>query len=111
MNIASPDDAPGVDPALRPREARVGLALLCEVRQGTRPWWTVRLDDLSQQGFRLARFPHVSHELPIKIRIPGMQLLAAEIRWHSDSALGCAFTEPLHVAVFEHVVKAARGGF
>lgn len=98
-------------PELPTREFRAELTLLCEVRQGTRPWRTVRLDDLSQQGFRIAWFPHVSTELPIKIRIPGMQLLSADIRWKTNAALGCAFTEPLHVAVFEHLVKAARGGF
>ena len=47
-------------------------------------------------------------ELPLRIRIPGMQMLTAEIRWVRNGAVGCAFAEPLHVAVFEHVVRNSR---
>lgn len=92
----------------RERGVRAPLTLLCEVRQGTRPWRVVRLDDLSPEGFRVAWFPNVTTELPLRIRIPGMQLLSAEIRWHTNAAIGCAFAEPLHVAVFDHLVKKAN---
>lgn len=92
----------------RERHLRAALTLLCEVRQGTRPWRMARLEDLSPQGFRIAWFPNVSTELPIRIRIPGMQLLSADIRWQSNAAIGCAFSEPLHIAVFEHLVRKAN---
>lgn len=48
---------------------------------------------------------------PPRIRIPGMQLLSAEIRWQTAAAIGCAFSEPLHIAVFEHLVKKANPTF
>jgi len=47
-------------------------------------------------------------ELPLRVRIPGMQLLSADIRWMRDGAIGCAFAEPLHIAVFEHIVRRAN---
>ena len=87
--------------------ARAGITLICEVRQGSRPWTRARLEDLSPGGFRIARLPGARAELPLRIRIPGMQLLSADIRWMRDGAVGCEFAEPLHVAVFEHIVRSA----
>jgi hypothetical protein len=91
-----------------PRDLRAGVSLVCEVRQGARPWARVRLEDLSPGGFRIARLPGARIELPLRIRIPGIQMLSAEIRWLRDGVVGCAFAEPLHVAVFEHVVRNAE---
>jgi hypothetical protein len=88
---------------------RADVTLLCDVRQGTRPWVRARLDDLSQSGFRIAWFPGCSADLVIRIRIPGMQLLSANVRWQEGKAIGCSFTEPLHIAVFDHLVRQAHG--
>lgn len=92
------------------RTPRVGVVIMCEVRQGTRPWRTARLDDLSAGGFRIAWMPDARSELPLRIRIPGMQLLSARICWSRDGAIGCEFAEPLHIAVFEHIALAAKRG-
>jgi hypothetical protein len=89
------------------RKERVGVVLLCEVRQGTRPWKMARLEDLSPDGFRIAWLPDARSELPLRIRIPRMELLTAHIRWIREGAVGCEFASPLHVAVFEHIVAAA----
>lgn len=90
------------------RSTRIGLLLLCDVRQGTRPWRKVRIENLSPDGFRIAWFPDARSELPLRIRIPGMQLLSARIVWQSGKAVGCEFAAPLHVAVFEHIVRSRR---
>jgi hypothetical protein len=89
------------------RSTRIGVSILCEVRQGTRPWKAATLEDLSPGGFRIARLPDARVEVPLRIRIPGLQLLSARICWVRDGAVGCEFAEPLHVAVFEHIVRAA----
>lgn len=87
---------------------REGVVLLCEVRQGTRPWKLARLEDISQAGFRIAWLPECRPDLPLRIRIPGLQLLSANIRWQQGKAVGCAFAEPLHIAVFENIVRQTR---
>ena len=92
------------------RRQRVGLALRCEVRQGNRPWKTALLDDLSPGGFRIASMPDARAEVPLRIRIPGIQLLSARICWTRDAAIGCEFAEPLHLVVFEHIVRSAQSG-
>ena len=85
--------------------ARASVALQCEVPQGTHPWKRVRLDDISPSGFRIAWLPGALRDVPLRIRIPGLQMLTAHIRWQQGKAVGCEFAEPLHVAVFEHIVR------
>lgn len=90
------------------RSRRAPLSVLCEVRQGTRPWQLVRLEDLSQAGFRLRGLNHVSMGKALNIRIPGMQLLTAQLRWQEGATIGCEFNTPLHIAVFDHLVAQAN---
>lgn len=90
------------------REGRALVTLVCELRQGTRPWKQARLEDLSPSGFRISRFPDCSPQLPLRIRIPGLELLSATVRWQKADAVGCEFVSPLHLAVFEHIVSRAR---
>lgn len=94
---------------LRGTAARAQVALMCEVRQGTRPWKLARLIDLSETGFRVAWLPEYDATKPLRIRIPGIEVLTAEIRWQEGRQVGCAFASPLHVAVFEHIARLSQG--
>ena len=90
------------------RSSRAEVTLFCEVRQATtRPWAMVRLEDISEQGFRIAWLPNGSPDKPLWIRIPGLQVLRANICWHEGRAVGCKFDAPLHIAVFENIVRLA----
>lgn len=89
---------------------RAVLVIACEVRQGTRAWQVVHLEDLSPTGFRITGLSQPSLNKPLSIRIPGLQLLTAQIRWHRGNVVGCEFAHPLHVAVFEHIVRKANEG-
>lgn len=88
--------------------ARASVSLICEVRQGARQWQRVRLEDLSPCGFRITGLSNPTTAAPLSIRIPGMQLLSAQIRWEAGNLVGCEFVQPLHVAVFDHLVRQAR---
>ena len=94
---------------LRGVAPRAQLSILCEVRQGMRPWKMARLSDLSETGFKLAWLPDYNPGQPLKIRIPGIEPLNAKICWHEGKQIGCAFASPLHIAVFEHLVRLAGG--
>lgn len=89
---------------------RAELLIACEVRQGTRPWQVVHLEDLSPSGFRIVGLTQPSMVKPLSIRIPGIQLLSAKIRWHRGNEVGCEFASPLYIAVFEHLVRNAASG-
>lgn len=86
---------------------RAAVSLTCEIRQGTRPWKMTRLENISPAGFRIAWLPGCHKDLPLKIRIPGMQVLTAHIRWKREASVGCEFNERLHYAVFEHIARQA----
>ena len=92
----------------RESASREHIELICEIRQGVGAWKRVRLSDLSPSGFRIAWLPDVRTSEPLRIRIPGMQLLVAHIRWRHGNQLGCEFASPLHVAVFDHLIDIAR---
>lgn len=98
------------DQCTRDTGPRAEVMLMCEARQGMRPWAVVRLDDISRSGFRIAWLPGCDPELPLRIRIPGLRVLKAHVRWQQGNAFGCEFDQPLHVAVFEHIVKQAQAG-
>ncbi|NCU11709.1 MAG: PilZ domain-containing protein [Sphingomonadaceae bacterium] len=88
---------------------RAALRLRCEVRQGTRAWQQVVLEDLSPTGFRILRLVSPDPAKVLWIRIPGIQSLTANLCWTRGVATGCEFTAPLHIAVFEHLVRQAGG--
>lgn len=92
----------------RANPVRANVSITCEVRQGTRPWRMTRLEDISPEGFRIAWLPGCHKDTPLRIRIPGLQVLSADIRWKQGDALGCQFTAPLYIAVFEHIVRCSE---
>lgn len=84
---------------------RTAIERTCEIRIGQRNWHMARLLDLTPEGFRLAitGMPRVGTSL--KIRMPGMAMLEAEICWARDFEVGCRFASPLSPYVFEHLVR------
>ena len=104
MGISMFGDEGGLE---KGRADRATISLDCEVRQGARPWRTVCLEDISPTGFRISWFPNCRPEIPLRIRIPGLELLTANVRWRQDFLVGCEFAAPLHVAVFDYLVKRA----
>jgi PilZ domain len=99
---------PIVPPMARDFDTRASVTLLCEVRQGSQPWKLVHLEDISQTGFRIAVLPEAALGLPLRIKIPGLHILSADIRWQKGKSVGCEFAAPLHVAVFEHILQQVQ---
>lgn len=103
--------SPGRKDHRRQDANRVPASIACEARQGSRPWAPVRLTDISATGFRIESFAQCRSELPLRIRIPGLQMLTAKVCWMNGATIGCAFDRPLHVAVLEHIVRQARSPY
>jgi len=89
---------------------RASVSLVCEVRQGTRPWKHNRLEDISPEGFRMGWIPGCHMDTPLRIRIPGLEVLTAEIRWKDGDYVGCRFATPLYMPVFDHIVRQSQLG-
>jgi len=90
-----------------PRPARAPVVLVCELRQGQRAWRTVRLDNLSESGFCTNWQPSFDVNREVWIRIPGLELLRANIRWRRERVMGCEFEARLYAPVFDHIVRQA----
>ena len=93
--------------ATRREGKRAALALYGEARQGMAPWSRVRIDELSPSGFRLTGITSADPSQPLRIRIPGLQVLTGRVCWHKGKVVGCEFATPLHEAVFTHICTAA----
>ena len=71
---------------------RAEVASEIMVRQTNTQLFQTVLSDLSVTGFKM----------------PGLQTLAAHIRWVHYQDYGCEFTSPLHPAVLDHIVSVLR---
>lgn len=87
------------------RATRAEVCLTCEVRQGTRPWGKVRLQDISHTGFRIEWRPGLFENQQLYIRIPGLELLVANLRWKHEGWIGCEFLTQLYAPTFDHIVR------
>jgi len=100
------------EPAKPPRSLRIHerIALDAEVtlRRSGRLNFRVRIYDISPEGCR-AEFverPEL-HEL-VWIKFEGMHSLEATICWIAGSKTGMRFAQPIHRAVFEHLLARIR---
>jgi len=89
-------------------ENRETITLRAELRQGSHLRVPTRLLDLSPTGFRIRHTARLQLERSLFIKVGGLGSLEAFIRWHRDGEYGCEFAQPLHVAVFEHLVRLSR---
>jgi hypothetical protein len=92
-------------PGQQRQSDRADLDALCEIRVGMRNWHQARLCDLTPEGFRLSLTDMPAVGTALKIRLPGMTLLDAEVCWAQDFEAGCRFAVPLSPYVFEHLVR------
>jgi PilZ domain len=78
------------------------------VRQSTAQLFRATMSDISVSGFRLNSFTSLDAEKPVLVKLPGLQTLAAHIRWMNYQDYGCEFMDPLHPAVLEHLVSSLQ---
>ena len=60
--------------------------------------------DLSPEGFRAETSFTLWPGTIVWLTLPGLAPLEAVIAWRDRFKYGCAFSKPLHPAVFEHIV-------
>ncbi len=87
------------------RANRAEVSLTCEIRQGTRPWLKLKLQDISESGFCMDWRPGLTEHLSLYIRIPGLELLVANLRWKREGMIGCEFSHRLYPPVYDHIVR------
>lgn len=98
------------DPADQQRRIlRTEFDRQCEIRIGHRQWHMARLRDLTPEGFRLSLTDMPKVGTMLRIRLPGISILEAEVCWARDFEVGGKFAQPLSPYVFEHFVRQSGG--
>ncbi len=87
---------------------RKAVKLDARVRDRGAMRFAIRVIDLSTTGFRGETAFTVRPGTFVWITLPGMQGLEAEIAWQRGDQIGGAFRQPLHPAVFEHIVELGK---
>jgi len=94
-----------------PHETRAAARSAVSIRAQVRIMGTDKLDidvtDLSRTGFQIETIYRIQPGATIWLKIPGMSGLEATVKWSRRHFYGCAFVNPLHEAVFDHVVALA----
>lgn len=62
------------------------------------------LSDLSTTGFKMSSISGVDASRPVFIRMPGLPILSANVRWEGFSDYGCQFNTPLAPHVMQHLL-------
>jgi len=88
---------------------REPVKLRATLREGGAVRFEITVIDLSSTGFRGETFHHLRPGALVWITLPGLSGLEAEIAWQRGEYFGCRFRQPLHPAVFEHIVALGHG--
>ena len=93
-------------------ESRRSLRKAVRMRAHLRDRGTTRFEidvvDLSVTGFRAQTSFTLWPGTTVWLTLPGLAGLEAVVAWRDKYRYGCAFTKPLHTAVFEHIVALSN---
>jgi hypothetical protein len=89
-------------------ESRRALRKAVKMRAQLRDRGTTRFEieviDLSTTGFRAQTGFTLWPGTTVWLTLPGLAALESVVAWRDKTRYGCAFTKPLHPAVFDHIV-------
>lgn len=86
------------------RFARGAVDITIDVREYAGGRHKAHMVDLSLSGCRVFSVTYLSENKTIFITLPGFAPLEAEVVWKIRDEYGCAFTQGLHPAVYDHIV-------
>lgn len=84
---------------------RRAVKLRARLRDRSAARFEIAVIDLSLTGFRAETVNRLRPGTLVWITLPGFAGLEAEVAWQTNEHVGCAFLQPLHPAVFEHIVE------
>ncbi|MEH3035308.1 MAG: pilus assembly protein PilZ [Sphingomonas adhaesiva] len=93
-------------------ESRHALRRAVTMRAHLRDRGTTRFEidviDLSVTGFRAQTSFTLWPGTTVWLTLPGLAALEAVVAWRDKTRYGCAFSKPLHPAVFDHIVALSN---
>jgi hypothetical protein len=107
--LAPPRPSPALPAESAPPDApSVQLNLSARVREGLRRW-TIDVDSLDSRSVSFESYAPLRLGTLLWVVLPGLEGWPARIVANEGYRFTCEFTQPLHPAVLERILNAARG--
>jgi len=92
-----------------PRRAlRKNVRITATLRRQGESKFNCNVADLSESGFRVESHYLIPMGAQVWLTLPGLAAIPAFVAWSSGHSLGCRFESPLHPAVLDRVIEAAK---
>lgn len=88
------------------KHERGDVRIAAEIRESGAGKQKISVIDLSRSGFRMHCLFYIPHDRTVYLTLPGFASLEAHIAWQDGDYYGCEFHQPLHEAIFEHLLRA-----
>lgn len=92
----------------RRRAERIATDLEADVRRGGPARIPGHVVDMSTIGFRIRTGEKLPHGGTVWLRLDPLAPLMAKVMWSQSYVAGCAFSQPLHPAVLDHVASRSE---
>ena len=92
------------------RAARKPVSIHATLRRQGESKFNANVADLSESGFRVESHYLMPNGAQVWLTLPGLAAIPATVAWSSGNSLGCRFDTPLHPAVLDRVIAAAKAG-
>ncbi|HZF42125.1 MAG TPA: PilZ domain-containing protein [Sphingomonadaceae bacterium] len=102
------DVAPPPPPPTPRRATRKPVSIQATLRRQGETKFNANVADLSESGFRVESHYLIPMGAQVWLTLPGLAAIPATVAWSSGNSLGCRFDAPLHPAVLDRVIAAAR---
>lgn len=100
--------APPTPPPTPRRALRKPVRIQATLRRQGETKFNAHVADLSESGFRVESHYVIPMGAQVWLTLPGLAAIPATVAWSSGNSLGCRFDTPLHPAVLDRVIAAAR---
>lgn len=87
---------------------RSDVAMGVGLRQAGSKKISVDLLDISTNGFRIEVYGSLPVDTRVWLTLPGLESICSRVAWRRGDQAGCEFSSPLHPAVLERALAAAR---
>lgn len=89
----------------RRAQLRHSVLIGIKLRRPGETWFTSRISDLTENGFRLHSFVHLAPGMTVWVMFSGFEGRRASVIWADAHEAGCVFEKPLHKAIYEHIMR------
>lgn len=104
-----PASSPEKEKPLKPRRSqRRNVKIVATMRRQGESKFNASIADLSETGFRVESHYLIPMGAQVWLTLPSLAAIPAIVAWSSGHSLGCRFETPLHPAVLDRVILAAK---